>query len=140
MKNNPAISVVVPMYNVERYIKICINSILAQTFQDFEIVIVDDASPDNSYNICSELYGNNEKIRIVRHEKNQGLGPARNTGINNSRGKYIYFVDSDDAILPMLLKFFTTSLKKLVRMLSILPAILKLNRTTINRLTQAFLS
>ena len=100
MKNNPAISVVVPMYNVERYIKICVDSILNQTFQDFEIIIVDDASPDNSYNICHELYGNNEKVRIVRHEKNQGLGPARNTGINNSRGKYIYFVDSDDAILP----------------------------------------
>ena len=100
MKNNPAISVVVPMYNVERYIKICINSILAQTFTDFEIVIVDDASPDNSYNICHELYGNNEKVRIVRHEKNQGLEPARNTGIKNSRGKYICFVDSDDAILP----------------------------------------
>ena len=56
---NPAISVVVPMYNVERYIKICVDSILAQTFQDFEVIIVDDASPDNSYNICHELYGNN---------------------------------------------------------------------------------
>ena len=96
----PLISVVVPIYNVERYIKVCIDSILAQTFQDFEIIIVDDASTDNSYNICQKLYGGNEKVRIVRHEENQGLGPARNTGITDARGKYIFFVDSDDFILP----------------------------------------
>ncbi|MBQ6975180.1 MAG: glycosyltransferase family 2 protein, partial [Selenomonadaceae bacterium] len=95
----PLISAVVPIYNVERYIKVCIDSILAQTFQDFEIIIVDDASPDNSYNICQKLYGGNEKVRIVRHEKNQGLEPARNTGIEYARGKYIFFVDSDDFIL-----------------------------------------
>ena len=106
MPKTPSISVVVPMYNVERYIKICIDSILAQTFQDFEIIIVDDASPDNSYKLCKKLYGGNKKVRIVRHEKNQGLGPARNTGIKNSRGKYIFFVDSDDAILPRTLEIF----------------------------------
>ena len=110
MSQSPFISVIVPVYNVERYIKICINSILAQTFQDFEIVLVDDASPDNSYKICTELYGSNEKIRIFRHEKNLGLGSARNTGIANAKGKYIYFVDGDAIIFPNALeKIFKTS-------------------------------
>ena len=104
MSQSPFISVIVPVYNVERYIKICINSILAQTFQDFEIILVDDASPDNSYKICRELYGANEKIRIFRHEKNLGLGPARNTGIANAQGRYIYFVDSDDILTPRALE------------------------------------
>ena len=88
------------MYKVERYIKVCIDSILNQTFQDFEIIIVDDASPDNCYEICQKLYGENEKVRILRHENNKGLGPSRNTGIENARGKYVCFVDSDDLILP----------------------------------------
>lgn len=99
MKKTPYFSVIVPMYNVQRYIKLCIDSILNQTFKDFEIIIVDDASPDDSYKICHERYGKNEKVRIIRHEKNQGLGSSRNTGIKNARGKYIYFVDSDDLIM-----------------------------------------
>ena len=99
MNKTPYFSVIVPMYNVQRYIKLCINSILNQTFKDFEIIIVDDASTDNSYKICSELYGKNEKVRIIRHEKNKGPGSSRNTGIKNARGKYIYFVDSDDLIM-----------------------------------------
>ena len=98
MPQAPYISVIVPVYNVERYVKVCIDSILAQTFQDFEIIIVDDASPDNSYKICTELYGDNEKVRIIRHEKNQGQGIARNTGMSVARGKYLCFVDSDDLI------------------------------------------
>ena len=100
MTNTPSISVIVPVYKVERYIKSCLDSILAQTFQDFELILVDDASPDKSVEICQKLYGGNDKIRLVRHEKNQGLGPARNTGMKHARGKYIYFVDSDDFILP----------------------------------------
>ena len=104
MEKEPYISVVVPMYKVERYIKVCIESVLTQTFQDFEIIIVDDASPDNSYEICQALYGKNKKIKIVRHKKNAGLGPARNTGIKNAVGRYIVFLDSDDALLPFALE------------------------------------
>ena len=104
MQNNPSISVIVPMYNVEEYIKICIDSILNQTFQDFEVIIIDDASSDNSCNICRELYRDDEKVRIIRHEKNQGIGAARNTGIRDALGKYIYFVNSDDAIIPQTLE------------------------------------
>ena len=98
--SSPFISVIVPMYKVERYIKFCIDSILNQTFQDFEIIIIDDASPDNCYEICQKLYGNNEKVRILKHAYNKGLSEARNTGIENARGKYVYFVDSDDLIVP----------------------------------------
>ena len=100
MNNSPYFSIIVPMYNAEKYIRICVNSILMQTFQDFELIIVDDCSTDNSYNICRELYGNNEKIHLFRHEKNQGPGIARNLGMENSRGEYIFFIDSDDAIIP----------------------------------------
>ncbi len=96
----PYFSIIIPMYNAEKYIKVCVGSVLAQTFQDFEIIIIDDCSTDNSYKICQELYGNNKKIRLIRHEKNQGAGFARNNGIKNSHGEYIMFVDSDDAIMP----------------------------------------
>lgn len=112
MENTPYFSVIVPVYNVERYVKICLQSILAQTFQDFELIIIDDESPDNSYDVCHELIKDNKKVRIIRHEKNQGLGGARNTGIKNALGKYIFFVDSDDLILPdALQKLYNVSKK-----------------------------
>lgn len=109
---NPRVSVIVPMYNVEIYIKTCVDSILAQTFQDFEIILVDDASSDKCVEICRELYGDNPKIKIVRHEKNLGLGSARNTGMKHAVGKYIYFVDSDDLILPQTLEKFFDAAEK----------------------------
>ena len=108
----PAISVVVPVYKVEQYIKICVESILAQTFTNFEIILVDDATPDKSFELCEKFYGGNEKFRLVRHEKNLGLGPARNTGIKHARGKYIYFADSDDLILPAALEKFFNAAEK----------------------------
>lgn len=93
------------MYNAEKYIKICVNSILAQTFQDFEVIIVDDVSTDNSYEICRNLYGNNEKVRLFRHERNSGFPSAgRNEGIEKARGEYVWFVDNDDAIIPSALE------------------------------------
>ena len=70
MADTPQISVIVPIYKVERYIKLCIDSILMQTFQDFEIILVDDASPDNCVELCQKLYGGIDKIKLVRHEKN----------------------------------------------------------------------
>ena len=107
MERIPAVSVVVPMYNVENYIKICIDSILAQTFQDFEIILVDDNSSDKSFDICQKFYGGNDRVKLVRNEKNPAkysAGSARNTGIKNARGKYIYFMDSDDFLLPYALE------------------------------------
>lgn len=102
MKANPIISVIVPMYNVEEYIVPCVTSILNQTMnaQDFEIILIDDCSTDTTYEICSKLYGDNNRVKILSHDVNKGLGGVRNTGIEEARGKYIYFIDSNDLILP----------------------------------------
>lgn len=94
-KNIPEISIVVPVYNVEKYLDKCIESILRQTFEDFELILVDDGSPDNSGKICDEWAKKDSRIKVI-HQKNGGLPNARNTGINNATGRYIAFVDSDD--------------------------------------------
>ena len=100
------ISVIVPVYKVEKYIKRCIDSILIQTFQDFELILVDDGSPDKCGQICEE-YSQKDKRIVVLHRKNGGLSAARNTGIDwtflNSESKYITFIDSDDWIHPQYL-------------------------------------
>lgn len=87
------VSVIIPVYNVEKYIAETIESVLAQTYQDFEIIIVDDESPDNSIEICRRF--TDERIRIFQ-QKNRGLAGARNTGIRHSQGNYIALLDSDD--------------------------------------------
>lgn len=96
----PEISVIVPLYNAKKYIKEAIDSVLNQTFQDFEVIIVDDCSTDGSWQLCSKLYGDNDKIRLYRHEQNKTAGGARNTGLEHAEGKYIAFLDSDDLYMP----------------------------------------
>ena len=97
------ISVIVPVYKVEPYLRICIDSILAQTLTDFELILVDDGSPDNCGAICDEYAAVDDRV-VVIHQKNQGVSAARNAGIDwvfaNSTSKWITFVDSDDAIEP----------------------------------------
>lgn len=89
-------SIIVPIYNVENYLEKCIESIMAQSFSDFELILVDDGSTDRSGAIC-DLYSNKENI-IVIHKKNGGLASARNAGIKKAQGKWCVFVDSDDYI------------------------------------------
>ena len=96
----PEISVIVPLYNAKPYIREAIDSVLRQTFQDFEVIIVDDASTDGSYELCQKLYGTNEKICLYRHPQNKTVGGARNTGLEQAEGKYIAFLDSDDLYRP----------------------------------------
>lgn len=100
------ISVIVPVYKVEKYINRCIDSILTQTFRDFELILVDDGSPDKCGQICEEYARKDERI-VVLHRENGGLSAARNTGIDwtflNSGSKYITFVDSDDWLPPQYL-------------------------------------
>lgn len=91
------ISVVVPVYNVADYLKNCIDSIINQTFEDIEIILVDDGSTDSSGLICDE-YKNKDKRIIVIHKENGGLSDARNVGINKAQGEFITFIDSDDSI------------------------------------------
>lgn len=91
------ISFVIPVYNVEKYLSDCLESILNQDCRDYEILLVDDGSTDSSGNICEEYAGKYSNISVI-HQKNGGLSEARNTGIKNAKGKYILFVDSDDYI------------------------------------------
>lgn len=97
----PLISVVVPIYNVERYLGACIDSILAQTYKKLEIILVDDGSPDGCGKICDKYAEKDNRI-IVIHQKNKGLSGARNSGIDIAKGQYIGFVDSDDTIEPQM--------------------------------------
>ncbi|MBQ6570553.1 MAG: glycosyltransferase [Clostridia bacterium] len=93
------ISVVVPVYNVEKYLEQCVDSILAQTYKNFEIILTDDGSTDSSGRMCDEFAKKDSRIKSV-HRKNGGLSAARNTGLSNSSGEYVYFLDSDDYIVP----------------------------------------
>lgn len=93
----PRLSVIVPVYKVEKYIHKCVDSILNQTFTDFELILVDDGSPDNCGKICDEYAKNDRRVRVI-HKKNGGLSDARNHGINAAKGEIIGFVDSDDDI------------------------------------------
>lgn len=97
----PLVSIIVPVYNTEKFLKECLDSLLAQTYPNFEIVIVNDASPDNSEAIIQEyLKRYPEKIQYIKKAKNEGLAAARNTGIKAAKGQYIAFCDSDDVWLP----------------------------------------
>jgi len=93
------ISVIVPVYNIKNYVEKCVNSIINQTYQNFEIILVDDGSSDGSEVICDKLAMCDERIRTY-HKANGGLSDARNFGIDKSRGKYISFVDGDDLLHP----------------------------------------
>ena len=93
------ISVVVPIYNVEQYLDRCISSIVAQTYRELEILLIDDESTDSSPKICDRWARKDERIRVI-HKTNAGAGMARNTGIEHASGKYMCFFDSDDYVAP----------------------------------------
>ena len=112
MINAPAISVIVPMYNVEKYIANCLDSILAQTFKDFELILINDCSPDNSRQIAeSYLDKFAGRLKIYDNEKNLGVSLTRNKGLKISRGEYIFFIDSDDFITPTALEEMISLMK-----------------------------
>ena len=95
----PEISIIVPVYRVERYLERCIDSILAQTFHDFDLILIDDGSSDHSSEICDDYSRKDDRI-IVIHQENKGVSAARNAGLDIVEGEYIGFVDSDDWIEP----------------------------------------
>ena len=99
MKDNmPKISIIIPVYNVEQYIRRCLDSVLSQTFADYECILVNDASPDNSPLICDEYVKKDFRFRITHKTKNEGLPKARKTGLDMSIGEFVMHVDSDDWI------------------------------------------
>ena len=92
----PLISVIVPVYKAEKYLHRCVDSLLAQIFQNFEVLLVDDGSPDRAGAICDEYAKKDSRVRVF-HKENGGVGSARNLGIEKSRGEWIAFLDSDDS-------------------------------------------
>jgi len=94
---SPFFSIIIPVYNIEKYISYCVNSVLAQSFDDYEIVLVDDGSADNCFQICDEFAKKDKRIHVI-HQGNKGPSEARNAGIANSKGEYIIFLDGDDWI------------------------------------------
>ncbi|MGN0202626.1 MAG: glycosyltransferase family 2 protein, partial [Candidatus Cryptobacteroides sp.] len=93
----PKISVIVPVYNAESTIRRCVDSILAQTFTDFECLLIDDGSKDRSGEICDEYAAKDSRVRVF-HKENGGVSSARNVGLDNAKGEWVTFVDSDDWI------------------------------------------
>lgn len=110
-KATPAVSVVVPVYKTEKYLAECIESVLAQTFEDFEMILVDDGSPDNSGKICDDYAARDSRIRVF-HKGNGGVTSARRLGVERSRAEWITFVDSDDKLFPNALRDLTAAVAK----------------------------
>ena len=93
----PLISVIVPIYKVEKYLTICVDSLLRQSYGNLEIILVDDGSPDECPAICDQYQNKDNRIKVI-HKKNGGLSDARNAGLDIAQGEYVAFVDSDDFI------------------------------------------
>ena len=99
MNITPKISVIVPVYNAEKYLHRCIDSILSQTFTDFELLLIDDGSKDGSGAICDEYAAKDNRVRVF-HKENGGVSSARNLGLDNACGEWVTFVDADDYVRP----------------------------------------
>ncbi len=96
-ESTPKISVIVPVYKVEKYLYQCVESIICQTYKNLEIILVDDGSPDNCPEMCDEWASKDSRIKVI-HKQNGGLSDARNAGIDVATGRYLFFIDSDDII------------------------------------------
>lgn len=102
MTQKPVVSIIVPVYNAEKYLHRCIDSILVQTCMDWELLLIDDGSKDRSGDICDEYAAKDSRIRVF-HKENGGVSSARNLGLNHAQGEWVTFVDSDDWIKPLYL-------------------------------------
>lgn len=110
-KNIPVISVIVPVFNAEKYLNRCVNSILEQTFSDFELILIDDGSRDKSSEICDDYAEKDERVRVI-HQSNRGQAAARNYGVSKAKGEWIAFVDADDMIHHQMLEFLYFAVQK----------------------------
>ncbi len=108
---NPTISIIVPVYNTALYLSKCLNSIAAQTFTDFEVLMIDDGSTDGSGEICDQ-YSQSDSRFIAIHQSNQGVSASRNNGLKQARGNYIAFVDSDDYVHPQMLELLYKAIRQ----------------------------
>lgn len=101
--NNPSISIIIPAYNVEQYIKKCLDSLLKQTFQNFEVIIVNDGSTDKTAAICNEYTAIHKNISVI-HQQNAGVSAARKIGMQAMKGQYFISIDADDWMEPNMLE------------------------------------
>lgn len=108
--NRELVSVIVPIYNVKEYLERCINSILNQSYENLDIILVDDGSNDGSEAICDSFAQKDKRVNVI-HQKNGGVASARNTGLDNCKGEFVCFVDSDDYIHPDFILYLSTKLK-----------------------------
>lgn len=97
LNNNELVSVIIPIYDVENYLRQCVDSVIKQTYSNLEIILVDDGSPDRCPVICDKYAESDSRIKVI-HKKNGGLSDARNAGLSIAQGEYVYFLDSDDYI------------------------------------------
>ena len=111
MNDNPLISVIIPIYNVEQYLKRCVESLRHQTYSNLEIILVDDGSPDSCGKICDDYQKADNRIKVI-HKKNGGLSDARNVGIGMAQGEYITCIDSDDFVSPFFIENLWVAIKK----------------------------
>ena len=112
MNAKPLVSIIIPVYNVEQYLKDTVKSVQNQTYEHVEIMLIDDGSPDNSGIICDELAKSDNRIKVI-HQKNMGVTKARKHGIEASTGEWIVFLDGDDQLLPTAIEYFVeTALAK----------------------------
>lgn len=107
----PKVSVCVPVYNVEKTLRRCVDSLYAQTFQDFEVILVDDGSPDNSGMICDQIATEHDNVKVI-HKANEGLGPTRDRGLDVASSEYVYHCDSDDWFEPDMLENAVAAIEK----------------------------
>lgn len=109
--NPKLISIIVPVYNVEKYLENCIDSILKQTYTNFEVILIDDGSTDTSGEICDKYVEKDKRIQVI-HSKNGGISKVRNKGIELAKGDYISFIDSDDIVSPKFLEILFTTINE----------------------------
>lgn len=108
----PLFSIIIPVYNVEKYLNKCVDSVLNQTFTDFEVILVDDGSTDNCPAICDSYAEKDKRVKVI-HKPNGGLINARKSGLEIADGNYIGFVDSDDWIEPEMYELFANMIKNI---------------------------
>lgn len=112
MNVEPKVTIIIPVYNTEQYLKECLDSVINQTFRDFECICINDGSTDHSYTILEEYAQKDDRFRIVNLPENKGQGNARNKGIEKTKGKYITFIDSDDWVTNDYLNILYKTIEK----------------------------
>ena len=109
----PLVSIIIPIYNAEKYISTCLSTVLSQTYTNIEVLLIDDGSTDSSLRICKDIGAGDKRVRVI-HQSNAGVSSARNTGIDNAGGEYIAFIDSDDIVSPIYIQSLVENLRNSV--------------------------